>query len=681
MEQSLFDDIEKNKKIERLKDLREIIAKYDYAYYVEHKSLVDDYTYDQLYRELVDLEKEFPELYDPNSPTVKVPSDKIDSFAKIAHKERMLSLQNTYSFEEIIDFERRCKDILGNTEIEYLVELKLDGVSLSCVYESFKLKYAVTRGDGEVGDDITLNALQIFDLPKNTNKLEALNQGNFEVRGEVIMLKNDFANINNKMLAMGQKTFANPRNLASGTLKLLDPNEVRNRPLHFYAYYLLSDSASETLEKNLEFLKELGFKTIPIHKKCKNLQEIKEFIEEWAGKKDDLPFYIDGLVIKVNSIEQQKILGNISRFPRWAIAYKYSAEQAETQLLDITFQVGRTGIVSPVAELAPVELAQTIVKRATLHNEEYIKTLDLRIGDYVYVEKGGEIIPKVVGVNFEKRSQDSKPFEFPKVCPCEHKTPLVKFEDEVAYYCISAECPWQIRKKIEHFASRNAMNIDNLGEKTIDRFVGLGYLKNISDIYDLHKFASEIQKLEGWGPKSVENLLNGIENSKSRPFENVLFAIGIRYVGEFVAKVLANEVGSIDKLMKMTVEELTEINQIGEKIAKSIRSFFDNPDNVILIEKLKKVGLNFNKTIIYEEKENNKKLSGLSFLFTGELSNYTRPQAEKIVEDLGGRVVSSVSKKLDYLVVGANPGSKLKKAQEFGIKIIDEAKFLELIGK
>ncbi len=676
MSMTLFDD---NANIQRLNELRKIILEYDYAYYVEHKSLVDDFTYDKLYRELQKLESEYPDLYDPNSPTNKVPSDKISSFRKIAHSERMLSLQNTYSIDEVRDFDRRCKELLGVNQLDYLVELKLDGVSLSCVYQSNRLKYAVTRGDGELGDDVTMNALQISNLPKNISPTGRLVDGNFEVRGEVIMTKKEFAELNQKMLEQGQKTFANPRNLASGTLKLLDPNEVGKRPLNFFAYYLLSSALGQsTLDENLKILQEIGFKIIPSHKVCKSIEEIEEFIIEWENKRDELPFYIDGLVIKVNSIRQQQELGTISRFPRWAIAYKYSAEQVETKLLDITYQVGRTGIVSPVAELEPVELAQTIVKRATLHNEDYIKTLDLRVGDYVIVEKGGEIIPKVVGVNFEKREANSVPFEFPKFCPCEHKTPLVKYEDEVAYYCLSMDCPWQIRKKIEHFASRNAMNIEGLGERTIDQFVELGFLNNIADIYDLTKYADQIEKLEGWGKKSLEKLLNGIEESKKQPFENVLFALGIRYVGEFVAKIISKEIGSIDKLITMTYDELMAINQIGDKIAKSIKEFLQNNENIEIINKLKHQGLQF-ESHHSTNSSNLNKFNNLTFLFTGELENYTRNQAEKIVEGLGGKVVSSVSKKLSFLVVGNNPGSKLKKAQDIGITIINENEFIKLI--
>jgi DNA ligase (NAD+) len=382
-------------------------------------------------------------------------------------------------------------------------------------------------------------------------------------------------------------------------------------------------------------------------------------------------------VIKVNSINYQKELGTVSRFPKWAIAYKYSAEQVETKLLDITYQVGRTGVVSPVAELEPVHLAQTMVKRATLHNEDYIKEIDLRVGDYVYVEKGGEIIPKVVGVNFEKRDINSKIFEFPKKCPCHLQTNLVKFEDEAGYYCIDPNCPWQIRKKIEHFASRNAMNIEFLGEKTIDELVSLGFMNKLSDIYFLGKYREEIRKLDGWGEKSINNLLDAIEKSKEKPFENVLFGLGIRYVGEFVADIIAKEIRNIDKLIQMTEEELISINQIGIKIAKSIKIFLSQSENIELLVTLRQVGLKFESEGISKVVEN--RFDNQTFLFTGELEKYTRNQAEQIVVSLGGRIVSSVSKKLNYLVVGANPGSKLKKAQDLKCTIISENEFLELI--
>ncbi len=663
---------------DRINELRSLIEKYDYEYYINHNSIINDFEYDQLYKELTRLEQENPDLFTSGSPTQNVPSDKLNTFIKVKHKQRMLSLPNTYTFQEIIDFDRRNREQLGVDSIEYFVELKLDGVSLSCVYENGKLKYAVTRGDGEVGDEVTMNALQIQNIPNMLNKIDGYNLNDIEVRGEVLIFKHTFAEINNRQIANNQKTYANPRNLASGTLKLLDPKEVSQRGLYFASYYLFSDNKQlSLLSQNTELLKQLGFDIINSNLTTSNLNDLKEFIEEWDQKRDELPFYIDGLVIKVNSINYQKELGTVSRFPKWAIAYKYSAEQVETKLLDITYQVGRTGVVSPVAELEPVHLAQTMVKRATLHNEDYIKEIDLRVGDYVYVEKGGEIIPKVVGVNFEKRDINSKIFEFPKKCPCHLQTNLVKFEDEAGYYCIDPNCPWQIRKKIEHFASRNAMNIEFLGEKTIDELVSLGFMNKLSDIYFLGKYREEIRKLDGWGEKSINNLLDAIEKSKEKPFENVLFGLGIRYVGEFVADIIAKEIRNIDKLIQMTEEELISINQIGIKIAKSIKIFLSQSENIELLVTLRQVGLKFESEGISKVVEN--RFDNQTFLFTGELEKYTRNQAEQIVVSLGGRIVSSVSKKLNYLVVGANPGSKLKKAQDLKCTIISENEFLELI--
>ncbi len=663
---------------DRINELRSLIEKYDYEYYINHNSIINDFEYDQLYKELTRLEQENPDLFTSGSPTQNVPSDKLNTFIKVKHKQRMLSLPNTYTFQEIIDFDRRNREQLGVDSIEYFVELKLDGVSLSCVYENGKLEYAVTRGDGEVGDEVTMNALQIQNIPNMLNKIDGYNLNDIEVRGEVLIFKHTFAEINNRQIANNQKTYANPRNLASGTLKLLDPKEVSQRGLYFASYYLFSDNKQlSLLSQNTELLKQLGFDIINSNLTTSNLNDLKEFIEEWDQKRDELPFYIDGLVIKVNSINYQKELGTVSRFPKWAIAYKYSAEQVETKLLDITYQVGRTGVVSPVAELEPVHLAQTMVKRATLHNEDYIKEIDLRVGDYVYVEKGGEIIPKVVGVNFEKRDINSKIFEFPKKCPCHLQTNLVKFEDEAGYYCIDPNCPWQIRKKIEHFASRNAMNIEFLGEKTIDELVSLGFMNKLSDIYFLGKYREEIRKLDGWGEKSINNLLDAIEKSKEKPFENVLFGLGIRYVGEFVADIIAKEIRNIDKLIQMTEEELISINQIGIKIAKSIKIFLSQSENIELLVTLRQVGLKFESEGISKVVEN--RFDNQTFLFTGELEKYTRNQAEQIVVSLGGRIVSSVSKKLNYLVVGANPGSKLKKAQDLKCTIISENEFLELI--
>lgn len=696
-------DLNANEKVKRLIELRTLIKQYDQAYYIQNTSIISDYEYDQLYHELVALEQELPEYFDENSPTQRVPSDKISGFRSLPHIFPMLSLPNTYSFPEIVAFNKRCEQALRNQKIQYFVELKFDGVSVSVRYKNRRLNLALTRGDGSTGDDITLNVLQIPSIPRVVNKIN-LNEFNltkisgnvtgenqlfenddetindFEVRGEVIMNRSDFAKINQRQIEKGLKPYANPRNLTSGTIKLLDPNEVAQRPLNFWPYYLLSENITfNTLFDNFEIMKKMGFTVNPNYKLCNSLDEIYEFINFWERKREDLPYNIDGLVIKVNSIEQQRILGSVARFPRWAIAYKYSAEQQVTKLLNIIYQVGRTGIVSPVAELEPIKIAQTIVKRATLNNEDYIRENDFRIGDYVFVEKGGEVIPKVVGVNFEKRDINSKPFEFTKVCPCYFQSPLVKYEDEAYHYCIHPECPWQIRRKIEHFSSRNAMDIGSLGERTVDVFVTLGFLKNIADIYELKNYASEIEKLDGWGKKSVDNLLESIENSKSQPFHRVLFGLGIRYVGEVSAKIIAETIGDIEKLIEMTEEELQEIPQIGETISKSIKTFFSNPKNIEIVERLKGYGLNFKNNKIASIQGIDLPLEGKIFVLTGELQSMTRPEATSIIESFGGKITSSVSSKTDYVVVGDSPGSKYQKALELNIKILNEEEFLKLI--
>jgi DNA ligase (NAD+) len=700
-----------NEKLNRLINLRKLIQEYDHQYYIENKSSISDYEYDQLYHELLALEQEFPEYYDENSPTQRVPSDKIAGFQSVPHIFPMLSLPNTYTFTEIEAFNKRCIQALPNQKIQYLVELKFDGVSLSIRYKNRRLNLALTRGDGIKGDDITLNVLQIPAIPhvakavklndyniskvQNTkdnppnqlfsqieqNEMDEQFINNFEVRGEVYMTRADFAKINNRQIELGLHTFSNPRNLTSGTLKLLESNEVARRPLNFWAYYLLSDEIIfNNLFDNLQILKKMGFPVNPNYKLCDSLEEIYEFINYWEKKREELPYNIDGLVIKVNSIEQQNLLGNVARFPRWAIAYKYSAEQQETRLKNIIYQVGRTGIVSPVAELEPVEISQTIVKRATLNNEDYIKENDFRIGDYVFIEKGGEVIPKVVGVNFEKRDPSLKPFEFTKICPCDFKSQLVKYEDEAYYYCIHPECPWQIRRKIEHFASRNAMNINLLGERTVDLFVSLGYLKNIADIYELNKFYEEIKKIDGWGEKSVDNLLESIENSKFQPFHRVLFGLGIRYVGEVSSKIISEKVGSITQLIQMSENELQSIPQIGETISKSIKTFFSNPKNIEIIERLKKYGLNLENKDSTTLVNNNLPLQYKTFVFTGELKSMSRTQASEIVASLGGKATSSVSSKTDYVVVGESPGSKYAKALQLNVKILNEEEFLKLVN-
>ncbi|MCX7908260.1 MAG: NAD-dependent DNA ligase LigA [Ignavibacteria bacterium] len=664
---------------EKIHLLREIISMCDYYYYVKDESLISDREYDQLFAELQKLEKEYPEFVTPDSPTQRVGGEPIKEFRSVTHKKPMLSLSNTYSFDEVKDFDRRVRELLPGENVEYYAELKYDGVAISITYENFLFSLAVTRGDGISGDDVTLNVKTIKNLPLKVK--EVIYDGkpirNFEARGEVYMNFSDFERINEERISLGEKPFANPRNLASGTLKLLDPRQVAERPLRIVLYYLDAEGIRlKTQSENIELMKQMGLPVSTNSKLCKNLDEVFAFINEWETKRHSLPFQIDGIVIKVNSLEQQTKLGTIARAPRWAIAFKYEAEKATTILKNITLQVGRTGIVTPVAELEPVFLAGTTISRATLHNADYIEQLDLRIGDTVIVEKGGEVIPKVSGVVLEKRPPWAEKFVFPEYCTCGLKGRLVRIPGEVAYFCQHPECPWQIRRRIEHFASRNAMDIEGLGEKVVDQLVSLNFLRNIASIYELNSYREKLIALERWGEKKVDNLLNAIEESKTRPLSRLIFALGIRLIGEGAARILAKHFRSLDNLMRANKEELTKIYEIGEKMAESIVNFFNDPKEREIIEKLRYYGLNFEEK---EEVSFSKPLEGLTFVLTGELSSFTRSEAKAKIEQLGGKVSSSVSKKTNYLIVGANPGSKYDDAKKLGIKILYEEDFLKLI--
>jgi len=666
----------------KIAKLREIINICDHYYYVKDESLISDYEYDLLFSELVKLEKEHPELVTPDSPTQRVGGEPLKEFRNVPHKKPMLSLSNTYSFDEVKDFHRRVLELLGNEPVEYFAELKFDGVAISIFYENNRFSLAVTRGDGFVGDDVTLNIKTIKNLPLVTKEI-SVNGGvirNFEVRGEVYLNVADFLKINEERINSGEKPFANPRNLASGTLKLLDPRQVAQRPLRVVAYYLDTDDVKlESQSRNIELMREMGLPVSPYSKLCSNLDAVFQFIEEWKDKRHTLPFQIDGIVIKVNSLDQQNRLGTIARSPRWAIAFKYEAEKATTVLKKITLQVGRTGIVTPVAELEPVFLAGSTISRATLHNADYIKELDLRVGDTVIVEKGGEVIPKVTGVVLEKRPPDAVEFVFPEYCECGLQGRLVRLPGEVAYFCEHPECPWQLRRRIEHFASRNAMDIEGMGEKVVDQLVTLGFLKNIASVYELHQFRDKLIELERWGEKKVDNLLEAIEESKKRPLHRLIFGLGIRFIGEGAAKILAKHFKSLDNIMKASEEEFTSIYEIGEKMAESLVRFFTDPKELEIIEKLRAYGVNF------EEKEEfvtiGKKLEGLTFVLTGELQSMTRNEAKAKIEQLGGKVSGSVSKKTSFVIAGANPGSKYSDAVKLGIKILNEEEFLELIGE
>lgn len=503
---------------------------------------------------------------------------------------------------------------------------------------------------------------------------------NFEVRGEVYIKTSDFLKINKERVENGEKLFANPRNLASGTIKTLDSKIVAERPLQVVCYHLYTEDVELTSQyENYQIMQKLGLPSSNFIKKCNNIDELLNYINHWEIKRFEIDFQIDGIVIKIDSIKQQEKLGAVTKTPRWAIAYKYAPETVETLLKDITLQVGRTGAVTPVAELEPVYLAGSTISRATLHNYDYIKERDIRIGDFVIIEKGGEVIPKIVRPVLEKRSPDIKPFIFPEYCPCSLRSKLVRVEGEANYYCIEPKCPWQLRRKIEHFVSRDAMNIEGLGEKIIEMLIEKGFISSIPGIYELHHFQDKLIALENWGEKKVRNLLNAIEKSKKQPFENVLFALGIRYVGKTVSKILCKHFKNIDSLIAASVKEISSIYEIGEKIAQSVNDFFKNSSNLEMISKLKEKGLNFSISDDIQQVQN--KLNGATFVFTGELSTMTRNDAAKLVEKYGGREVKSISKNTSYVVVGENPGSKYQKALELNLKILNEEEFLKLINE
>jgi len=665
----------------KVNELRELIRKYDKAYYVDAESLISDREYDLLFAELQNLEHQFPELITTDSPTQRVGGEPTKEFRQVSHDVPMLSLQNSYSKPEIAEFDGRVRKLLENELFTYTAELKIDGVALSLHYRNGFLDIAVTRGDGFVGDEITSNVKTIKSIPLSVEKVKIGEYEllDFEVRGEVFMNVADFEIINNERVQAGEKPYANPRNTTAGSLKLLSPAIVARRKLNFIAYYLRPyDFELESQNRAVELLSQLGFRTNPGYRECKNLEDLYQFIDFWEKERHKLSFQTDGIVIKVNSLRQQNYLGAVARSPRWAIAYKYESESAATILRDITLQVGRTGAVTPVAELEPVLLAGSTVSRATLHNYDFITERDIRIGDTVIIEKGGEVIPKVIKPVTELRTKDILPFEFPKYCPCEIKSLLIRYEGEANYYCEHPDCPWQIRRKIEHFASRDAMDIAGLGEKVVDTLVSEGLISDIADIYELQNYSERLRKLEKWGDKSVYNLLEAIENSKSQPFERVLFAIGIKFIGRGAAKILSRHFNDVDSLMNATKDELTAVHEIGEKMADSIIKFFSDSANQKLIDRLKNAGLKFSSEPI-EEQTNQLPLSGKTFVFTGELESMTRSQAALRVAAMGAEEVKTVTKTTSFVVVGANPGSKYEKAKKLGIQILNENDFLNLI--
>jgi len=666
--------MEPNNDFSRIQELREILHKHNYYYYVLAQPVISDLEYDRLMQELIDLEKKHPEWQDENSPTMRVGDDRNQEFQHAEHRYPMLSLANTYSKEELNDFDRRIRDVIPSG-VGYVCELKYDGLSISLNYQQGRLVQALTRGDGTTGDVVTANARTIGSIPLVLAPGDYPDE--FEIRGEIILSHEAFRKMNQEREESGEPAFANPRNAAAGTLKLQNSAEVARRPLECYLYYLLGKNLpTDSHYDNLQKARTWGFRVPKWMQRCKNLTEVYNFIDYWENEREKLPFDIDGVVIKTDSLKQQQILGFTAKSPRWAVAYKYKPEQAVTTLLSVDFQVGRTGAITPVANLKPVFLAGTTVKRASLHNADQMELLDIRLGDKVIIEKGGEIIPKVVAVDHAQRPADSKVLSFITHCP-ECGTPLVRNEGEARHYCPNEDgCPPQIKGRIEHFISRKAMDI-NAAEATIDLLYSRGLIRNPADLYKLT--AGQLVVLDRFGQKSADNLIRSIEESKKVPCHRVLFALGIRYVGETVSKNLIEHFGSIDKVMQASTEHLLEAEEIGEKIAASIREYFAKPANLLLINGLRNAGLKFEETTARNAVSN--KLQGKSIVISGVFKHYSREELKKMIEMHGGKNVSSVSAKTDFILAGDDMGpSKLEKAQKLNLLIVSEDEFLKMIG-
>ena len=661
---------------QRIEQLRQELHEHNYRYYVLNQPVIGDQEFDLMMHELQDLEARHPEMADPNSPTQRVGSDLQTGFRQVAHRYPMLSLANTYNEQDVRDWYESVRKGLAGEDFEVCCEMKYDGLSISLTYVDGHLMQAVTRGDGVQGDDVTQNVKTIRTIP-----LILPGKGyprEFEIRGEILMPWASFERLNAEREAAEEPLFANPRNAASGTLKSLDSRVVAQRSLDAYLYYLLGEELpADGHYENLEAARNWGFKISEGMRKVKTVEEIIDFINYWDTERKNLPVATDGIVLKVNSLRQQRSLGYTAKSPRWAIAYKFKAERECTRLLEVTYQVGRTGAVTPVANMEPVQLAGTVVKRATLNNEDFIRSFDLHIGDMVYVEKGGEIIPKIVGVNIDERPIISQPVQFIKRCP-ECGTPLVRYEGEAAWYCPNdAGCPPQIKGRIEHFIARKAMNIDSLGPETVNEYYQRRIIHNIADLYDI-----EVQQINGDGSrtKSAQRIVNGIQKSKEVPFERVVFALGIRFVGETSARLLARHFKSMDALMNAGLEELQEVEGIGEVMAKSIISYFHDPENQTIIERLRGYGL---QMALSEEQTMpaSDKLAGQSIVISGVFAHHSRDEYKLIIEQNGGKNVGSISGKTSFILAGENMGpSKLEKAQKLGVRIVSEDEFLEMLA-
>ncbi len=661
---------------DRVQKLHDELHRHDYLYYVLAQPEISDEKYDAMMRELQSIEAEYPGVRTPDSPTQRVGGNPTKEFPTVTHEVQMLSLANTYSEEEIRDFDRRVKSLLKEQKFHYVCELKFDGVSLSLSYGDGMLRRGATRGDGVQGDDITNNVKTIRTVPLRISPKEKTLL-NCEVRGEVVMFRADFQKMNEERERAGEKTFINPRNSAAGTLKMQDPKIVASRPLRFFAYALRSPKAAlQSHYDNLQLLRNMGFLIDNHAKRCRDVEEVISHWKYWEEKRETLPFDIDGVVVKVDALEQQEKLGAIAKSPRWAIACKFTSRSAETVLNDIRLQVGRIGTITPVAELQPVFIGGTTVSRASLYNEDYIRELDIRVGDTVVVERGGDVIPKITSVVKGKRPRSAKPFAFPKKCP-ECGSPLQRSEEEANYFCDNYECPMQIRGRLLHWASRGAMDIQKLGEAVVDQLVELGFVKNVADLYDLHTYRKQLTELERWGEKSAQNLLDGIEQSKQKPYPRVLYALGIRHVGSGVVSLLCDAFPSLDLLKKASHDELLEVHEIGPRIAESVVAFFKDKQHLQILHRLEKAGIRFS---VDKQKMQKGPLSGKTFVLTGTLSSLTRDEAKEKLEALGGKVASSVSKQVHVLIVGEDAGSKLDKAKHLGIEIWDEKKFLSNIS-
>ncbi|MCX8095626.1 MAG: NAD-dependent DNA ligase LigA [Caldisericia bacterium] len=654
----------------RIEDLRKLIEYHNYRYYVLDSPEISDEEYDKLFKELVELEEKYPEFKSETSPTMRVGAPPLKEFKTIKHEIPMLSLDNAFNEEDLINFEKRIKRIIGDIEIEYTVEPKFDGLSITLLYENGELKYGATRGNGLEGEDVTQNLLTIKTIPiyiENPPKL-------LEIRGEVVMFKKDFEELNLEREKRGEPLFANPRNAASGSVRQLDPKITKERKLQFFAYYIARSEGIkfDTQDEILKYLKEKKFIIPPDYEVCKGIGKVIEKCIWYEKKRDDYPFDMDGTVIKVNKLNLHEVLGATTHAPRWAIAYKFPAEEKETIIEDIVVQVGRTGKLTPVAILKPVFVSGSTVSRATLHNEDEIKRLGVKIKDHVIVRKAGSVIPEVVRVLKDKRTGNEIDFEFPKECPiCGGD--VIRFSGEVDYRCTNASCPAQIKGRILHFVSRDAMNIENIGESLVNQLVDKGLVKDIADLYYL-KY-DDLIKLERMGPTLANKILRNIDASKDRPLSRLLYGLGIFHVGKHVAQLLTKKFKNIEDFFNLKPEDYMEIEGIGPEIAQSLYSFFKEEKNIELIQKLKIAGVKTSEII--EEKEG--KLKGLKFIFTGALESMSRKEAEDLVKSLGGEVASSVSKNINYVVVGKDPGSKLEKAKTLGLKIINEEEFLKLV--